>query len=203
MTSEHKIWEILQIIDDAMKLAPKGKLVQYDARKIDPVVARDDHEQIFEQLEKDYKVIEIHNRPDYINEAHYRFKVLPGFEEVYEKYKLLNQERARNVAQKNKKRRVVFDKQTGNLSLDDKRIYTASLNGSEYFFLSLLWDNWEQQVPYSEIHVFVRGKIGSDVADTPKNFCAKMKSAIKKECKGIDSIITIPTSKHFMMADPI
>jgi len=202
MTSEHKIWEILQIIEDARVLAPKGKLVQYDARKIDPVVARDDHEQIFERLEKDDKVIEIHTRPDYINEAHYRFYVLPGFEGVYEKYKQLNQERARKVALKSIKKRVRFDTE-GNLYLDDKRIFTAGLASPEFYFLQLLWNNWEKQMTYKEIYDFVRGEMKSEVSESYQNFCAKMKSGIKKKCGEIENIIVIPTPLHFMMTNPV
>jgi hypothetical protein len=99
-------------------------------------------------------------------------------------------------------KRVFFDKKNGHLYLDGKRIYTASLTGPEFRFLSYLWDNWEKQLPYRDIHQFVRGKMGKDVADNPPNFCAKMKSNIKNTCKTIDKIITIPTRGRFMMADP-
>lgn len=100
-------------------------------------------------------------------------------------------------------RRITFDIQNGHLLLDRKRIYTASLTGPEYHFLSFLWDNWSTQVPYKDINIYVRGKMGRDVADIAKNFCAKMKSNIKHDCAVIDTIITIPTSGHYMMADPI
>lgn len=102
-------------------------------------------------------------------------------------------------------RRVRFDKKDGHLFLDNKRIYTASLGGNHYALLSYLWDNWMRQSPYSEIHHFIKGEAdGKKTKDeTAQKFCQKIKNEIKKKCKGIDAIITIPTSGHYMMADPL
>ncbi len=104
-------------------------------------------------------------------------------------------------------RRVLFDKKEGQLHLDGKRIYTAPLNSVEFYFISCLWDKWEQQLPYGDIHHFVRDKMrknaSTDWADTAQKFCQKVKSNIKKSCKVINKIITIPTIGHYMMADPL
>lgn len=104
-------------------------------------------------------------------------------------------------------KRVLFDKKNGHLHLDGKRIYTATLKNIEFYFLSYLWDNWEKQSPYGDIHYFVREKMGktakTDWADTAQKFCQKVKSDIKKSCKAIDKIITRPTTGHYMMADPL
>lgn len=100
-------------------------------------------------------------------------------------------------------RRVRFDKKNGHLLLDEKRIYTAPLGSGPYFFLLYLWEKWMQQLPYADIHGFVRGKLGKDVEDTAEKFCQKMKSEIKGKCKKIAEIITIPTIGHYMMADPL
>lgn len=99
-------------------------------------------------------------------------------------------------------RRVSFDK-NGALSLDGKRIYSAELNSPDFYFLLFLFENYGIPQPHSAIHHFVRDKRGHDVADTAQNFCQKMKSKIKKECQKIDSIITIPTRRHYMLSDPL
>ena len=102
-------------------------------------------------------------------------------------------------------RRVRFDKKDGHIFLDNKRIYTAPLNGNHYLFLSCLWSKWMQQVPYSEIYQFVKdGKDGKKTKDeTAQKFCQKIKNEIKTKCAEIDNIITTPTSGHYMMADPL
>jgi hypothetical protein len=102
-------------------------------------------------------------------------------------------------------RRVRFDKKDGHLFLDNKRIFTATLGGNHYSFLSCLWDKWMQQLPYSEIHQFVKGEAdGKKTKDeTSQKFCQKLKNEIKTKCKDIDKIITTPTSGHYMMADPL
>lgn len=100
-------------------------------------------------------------------------------------------------------RRVRFDTKQGHLFLDETRVYTAALNGPEHQFLACLWDRWQEQVSHADIHQFVREAMGKDVADTAQKFCNKMKSNIKKDYAGIDEIITIPTTGHYMMADPI
>jgi hypothetical protein len=99
-------------------------------------------------------------------------------------------------------RRVQFDKKNGHLSLDGKRTYTAALDSPQYYFLLHLWEKWMEQLPHGDIHQFVRGKMGKDVADGSQKFCQKMKSEIKKTCKKIDEIITTPTTGRYMMADP-
>lgn len=98
--------------------------------------------------------------------------------------------------------RVRFDKD-GNLFLDEKRIYTAPLGGPEFHFLSHLWKNWEKQLTYDAIHTFVKNETGKDTSDPAQKFCQKIKSKIKTTCPKIDSIITIPTVGHYMMADPL
>lgn len=104
-------------------------------------------------------------------------------------------------------KRVSFDKKNGHLFLDGKRVYTAPLKSIEFYFLSYLWDNWEKQLPYGDIHRFVRDKMGktasTDWADTAQKFCQKVKSGIKKSCKAIDKIIIRPKTGHYMMADPL
>lgn len=102
-------------------------------------------------------------------------------------------------------RRVRFDKKDGHLFLDNKRIFTASLGGNHYAFLSCLWDKWMQQIPHSEIHLFVKGEMDGKKTknETAQKFCQKMKNEIKTKCKDIDKIITTPTSGHYMIADPL
>lgn len=100
-------------------------------------------------------------------------------------------------------RRVRFDVKQGHLFLDENRIYTAGLNSPEHQFLACLWTRWQEQVSHADIHQFVREAMGKDVADTAQKFCNKMKSNIKKSCAGIDTLITIPTTGHYMMADPV
>ena len=102
-------------------------------------------------------------------------------------------------------RRVRFDKKDGHLFLDNNRIYTAPLNGNHYHFLSFLWDKWMQQLPHSEIHLFIKGEMDGKPtkSETAQKFCQKMKNEIKTKCKDIDKIITTPTSGHYMMADPL
>lgn len=102
-------------------------------------------------------------------------------------------------------RRVRFDTKEGHLFLDNKRIYTASLGGNHYQFLSCLWNDWMRQIPYSEIHQFVKGEMdGKKTKDeTAQKFCQKIKNEIKTKCKTIDEIITTPTIGHYMMADPL
>jgi hypothetical protein len=101
-------------------------------------------------------------------------------------------------------RRVRFDKKQGNLFLDEKLIYTASLNGNHYQFLSTLWDKWMQQLSYTEIYSSVKNNLGgkSTRDETAQKFCQKMKNEIKNKCQKIEDIITTPTSGHYMMADP-
>ncbi len=100
-------------------------------------------------------------------------------------------------------RRVRFDKKNGHLFLDNKRIYTAPLNSQEFYFLLCLWENWQKQMPHADIHYFIREQTGKDTNDTAQKFCQKVKSEIKKKYKAIDTIITIPTTGHYMMADPL
>lgn len=99
-------------------------------------------------------------------------------------------------------RRVRFDTKQAQLFLDGTLVYTAGLNSPEHHFLACLWEKWQQQVPHGDIHHFVRDAMGSGVEDRPQVFCPKMKSSIKKSYAGIDAIITIPTTGHYMMADP-
>ncbi len=102
-------------------------------------------------------------------------------------------------------RRVRFDKKDGHLFLDNKRIYTAPLNGNHYSFLSFLQNKWMQQIPYADIHQCIKGDAdGKKTKDeTSQKFCQKIKNEIKTKCKAIDKIITTPTNGHYMMADPL
>lgn len=99
-------------------------------------------------------------------------------------------------------RRVRFDKKQAQLSLDNKLVYTAGINSPEHHFLSCLWDHWQEQMPHSDIHSYVRNELGKDVADPAQKFCNKMKSNIKKSYSGIEKIITNPTVGHYMISDP-
>ncbi len=101
-----------------------------------------------------------------------------------------------------KAKRVRFDK-SGNLFLDETRIYTASLKSPEFYFLSYLWKNWEKQMTHEAIHDFIKNETGKDTSDPAQKFCQKIKSKIKSTCKSIDKIITNPTLGHYMMADPL
>jgi len=107
-------------------------------------------------------------------------------------------------------RRVRFDKKEGHLFLDNTRIYTAPLGGNHHAFLSYLSDNWMRQIPYPEIHQFIKGEAdGKKTKDeTAQKFCQKIKNEIKNKCsaknkKDFDKIITIPTVGHYMIADPL
>ncbi len=99
-------------------------------------------------------------------------------------------------------RRVRFDPKQGHLFFDEKRVYTAGLTSPEYHFLACLWSRWQEQVPHAEIRQFVKDALGRDVADTAQKFCNKMKSSIKKSFAGVDGIIIVPTTGHYMLADP-
>jgi len=101
-----------------------------------------------------------------------------------------------------KVRRVRFDK-SGNLFLDEIRIYTASLNSPEFYFLSYLWKNWEKQMPHDAIHKYIKDETSKDTSDPAQKFCQKIKSKIKSSAELIDKIITNPTVGHYMMADPL
>jgi hypothetical protein len=100
-------------------------------------------------------------------------------------------------------RRVRFDTKQAQLFLDGTLVYTAGLNSPEHHFLACLWEKWQQQVPHGDIHAFVKEALGRDVADTAQKFCNKMKSNIKNKYAGVDAIISIPTTGHYMMADPL
>src|SRR6185437_5867222 len=100
-------------------------------------------------------------------------------------------------------RRVRFDLKQGHLFLDERRVYTVSLTSPEYHFLECLWERWQEQVPHGEIHAFVKDALGRDVADSAQKFCNKMKSSIKASFRGIDRIVTVPASGHYMLADPL
>lgn len=102
-------------------------------------------------------------------------------------------------------RRVRFDKKQGHLLFDEKLLYTASLGGNHYLFLSALWDKWMQQLSYTEIYSSVKNSLdGKSTRDeTAQKFCQKMKNEIKNKCSKIEDIITTPTTGHYMMADPI
>jgi hypothetical protein len=93
-------------------------------------------------------------------------------------------------------RRVRFDKKDGHLFLDNNRIYTAPLKGNHHQLLSYLWDNWMRQIPYGEIHNFIKGENeGKKTKDeTSQKFCQKIKNEIKTKCskankKYIDEIV--------------
>jgi hypothetical protein len=107
-------------------------------------------------------------------------------------------------------RRVRFDKKDGHLILDGSRVCTVPLIGNHYSFLSCLWDRWMEQVPYSDIYQSVKNDAGGKKTkdETAPKFCHKIKNEIKTNCskanqKLIDKIITIPTTGHYMMADPL
>ncbi len=107
-------------------------------------------------------------------------------------------------------RRVRFDKKDGHLFLDDSRIFTATLTGNHYSFLACLWDRWMEQVPYSDIYQSVKNDAnGKKIKDeTTQKFCQKIKNEIKTKCSKankelIDEILTNPSKRHYMMADPI
>jgi hypothetical protein len=124
----------------------------------------------------------------------------PWAREFYNKYK--NKAGTPVKIESKYTRRVYFDYEHGHIFLDGVRIYTASLNGPEYFFLDYLWQHWQKQLAYVHIRNNVRTKLGSDVADAAWVFCQKMKSKIKKECPLITKIVTVPTRGFYMMADP-
>jgi hypothetical protein len=75
MTPEGKIWTILKKIDDALTITPSDGLVSVDAKELEKLISREDHEQIFEKLVKDYKILKIQKKPDYKKEFKYKFKI--------------------------------------------------------------------------------------------------------------------------------
>lgn len=86
MTAEEKILFVLDLIRDSKHPTPTSKLPQIDAREIDKILTRQDHEQIFEKFAKDYKILKIHTQPDYQVEFHYRFEILSEFEDFRKGY---------------------------------------------------------------------------------------------------------------------
>ncbi len=99
-------------------------------------------------------------------------------------------------------RQVRFDKTSGNLYLDGRRIYTAPEKSEQFYFLLCLWEKWEQQVPHADIHHFITKRTKKNKSDDAQKFCHKTISAIRKKCKKIDTVISIPTTGRYMMADP-
>lgn len=99
-------------------------------------------------------------------------------------------------------RRVYLNKETGQLYLNSKLIYTPAQFSPHHYFLLHLWDAWERPCSHAAIYTSVRQKVGKGVADTAQKFCNKMKSEIKKKCKNIDKIITTPSTGSYMMTDP-
>ena len=65
MTPEGKIWIILKTIDEMLAIAPSDRPVLVDTRELEKSVSREDNDQIFEKLAKDYRLIEILKKPDY------------------------------------------------------------------------------------------------------------------------------------------
>jgi hypothetical protein len=106
-------------------------------------------------------------------------------------------------------RRVHFDTKEGNLLIDGKRILTVGKDGHHHHFLSFLWKNWMKQKTHDEVRTYVMSKTKDQgKSETGQKFCQKLKSEIKKKCTAenqtvFDTIITTPTTGHYMMADPL
>src|SRR3989344_5804825 len=76
MTPEGKIWIILKTIDEMLAIAPSDRPVLVDTRELEKSVSREDNDQIFEKLAKDYRLIEILKKPDYQTGFNYSVKIL-------------------------------------------------------------------------------------------------------------------------------
>ncbi len=76
MTPEEKIWIILKNIDNALEITPNNNLICVDTREVENILTRQDHEQIFEKLIQDYKIIEIDSKPDYQKNFYYKFTII-------------------------------------------------------------------------------------------------------------------------------
>lgn len=75
MTPEAKIWLILKNLNDALAIVPSGNLALLNAKDLEKLMAREDHEQILGKLVKDYKVVDIQKKPDYKKGFFYKFKI--------------------------------------------------------------------------------------------------------------------------------
>ncbi|MFA4880445.1 MAG: hypothetical protein WC650_02375 [Candidatus Doudnabacteria bacterium] len=75
MTPEAKIWLILKNLNDALTIAPSKNLALLNAKDLEKLMAREEHEQILEKLVKDYKVVDIQKKPDYQKSFFYKCKI--------------------------------------------------------------------------------------------------------------------------------
>ncbi len=157
---------------------------------------------------------ELGNSPKMLITNTMRADIIAGKENLFTCVlsEIISSSEKRNILDKNaftkcfdEIRRVRFDKKEGHLFLDNKRIYTTSLGGNHYSFLSFLWDKWMRQIPYYEIYQFIKDEADDRKTkdETAQKFCQKIKNEIKTKCEDIDKIITTPTSGHYMMADPL
>lgn len=75
MTPEAKIWLILKNLNDALAITPSETLSLLNAKELEKLINREDHEQILGKLVKDYKVIDIKEKPNYKKQFFYKFKL--------------------------------------------------------------------------------------------------------------------------------
>jgi len=69
----------------------------------------------------------------------------------------------------------------GGLFVNGELIYQATIGTIEYYFIELLWKNFQTPIAYDDIAKYCQNKIGNtEYADRSPNFCHKIKTAIKK-----------------------
>lgn len=174
MTAEEKILFILRKIKDAKNLAPKDKLCQIAARDLDRVMSRQDHEQIFEKLEQEYKILEVHTKPNYIYEFHYRFYVLDDFDKIFKTYAMSTvtrqQEKRSDLehdgdktteTQKQSKSsfpsgwELIEEDKNPQIKKDGSVVFTFPNNWSgKYKYFKCLWKNYGVKKSYKEVYEF-------------------------------------------------
>jgi hypothetical protein len=129
MNGNDKILYILNQIEESLKIGPSESLAQISVANLDKVMSRQDHEQIFKKLETELKILDIHCRPDYITEYHYRFyanKTL--LNEVFDKYHKLVTEILPEVS---------YNEKSGVGYVDEKRFHFKHTQPEFFVFMEL------------------------------------------------------------------
>lgn len=101
-----------------------------------------------------------------------------------------------------KRRRVQFDASSGNLFLDGTLVHAFGKGNERKYFIEKLWKDFEQPVTNADLYKFVRGKMGSSVADTAQKYCNKVKNAISRDYPNISNVLIQPHTNQYMLKDP-
>lgn len=81
-------------------------------------------------------------------------------------------------------RQVVFYSANGDLAINGKILDNIIPSTPEYFFIDILWQNFNQPVSHDSIFSYCKERLNKkNYSDTAQVFCNKMKSNIKKKFK--------------------